>query len=269
MNRNTLKSYIATAVLAMALTTTTAAQAGDSGSSSDWQHRVLIYGWLPSLSGTLNYDIPGSGGSAGADANDLIDNLKMVFMGAYEGRKDKWSLKADVIYLDLGSSDYDSVSLPVGPGQGQIQMGAEQSMTGWVLGFYGGYNTIQTETTTLDVMAGLRYLDIEADAALDISGPLPPTLPGPTLSRSVGLWDGVVGVKGHFNINENWFVPYHLDIGAGDSDLTWQALAGVGYRFKWGDTLLAYRHLYYDEGDAGLIQDLEFSGPALGVNFHF
>ncbi len=269
MNWNSLKSNIATPALALALTTTTAVQAGDTGSSTGWQHRVLIYGWLPSLSGTLNYDIPGSGGDAGADASELIDNLKMVFMGAYEGRKDKWSLKADVIYLNLGNTDHDSVSIPIGPGQGQIQVGAKQSLTGWVLSFYGGYNTIQTEQATLDLVAGLRYLDIDTSAELNISGPLPPTIPGLNLSQSVGLWDGVVGVKGHFNINENWFVPYHLDVGAGDSDLTWQAVAGVGYRFKWGDTLLAYRHLYYDQGDSGLIQDLEFSGPALGVNFHF
>ena len=115
----------------------------------------------------------------------------------------------------------------------------------------------------------LRYLDVDSEADLHISDPLPPTLPDRKLSQSVGLWDGIVGVKGRFDLNENWYLPYHLDIGAGDSDLTWQALGGVGYRFNWGDVLLAYRHLHYDQGDSGLLQDLEFSGPVLGANFNF
>ena len=128
---------------------------------------------------------------------------------------------------------------------------------------------MQTEKATLDAMVGLCYLDIEADAELNISGPLPPTLPSRRLSQSVGLWEGVVGVKGHFNLNENWYIHYHLDIGTGESDLTGQALGAVGYRFNWGDVLLGYRHLYYDQGDSGLLQDLEFSGPVLGANFNF
>ena len=32
---------------------------------------------------------------------------------------------------------------------------------------------------------------------------------------------------------------------------------------------LAYRHLYYDQKDDKLIQDMRFSGPALGVTFRF
>ncbi len=253
-------------MMALALTVNTTAHAGET---SGWQHRIVIYGWFPDLSGTLNYDIPGSEDGVGADASDLVDALDAVFMGAYEGRKEKWSLKADILYLDLSNSEQDSVSIPIGPGQPRRQVGAEQSMTAWVLGLYGGYNLLHTDKATLDVMAGLRYLDVDSEAELHISGPLPPTLPSRKLSRSVGLWDGIVGVKGRFDLNENWYLPYHLDIGAGDSDLTWQALGGVGYRFNWGDVLLAYRHLYYDQGDSGFLKDLEFSGPALGVNFNF
>ena len=64
-------------------------------------------------------------------------------------------------------------------------------------------------------------------------------------------------------------MPYYADIGAGDSDLTWQAMAGIGYSYGWGDVLLTYRHLSYDEGTDGLVQDLELSGPAIAVNFRF
>jgi len=257
------------AAAALALFSTATLHAEETGATGDWQHRILIYGWFPSIEGTLSYDIPGSGGSASSDASDYLDNLKGVFMGAYEGRKEKWSFKVDLIYLDFANFEQNAVSIPIAPGQGEVRVGAEQSLTGWQFGLYGGYSMVQTPQATFDILAGLRYLDLDMEAALDISGPLPPALPGRSLSQSVGLWDGIVGVKGHFNLNENWYIPYHLDVGTGDSDLTWQAVGGVGYRFDWGGLLLGYRHLYYDQGDSGAIQDLEFSGPVLGVNFDF
>ena len=75
----------------MALAFNTSVYAADSGTSGEWQHRVLLYGWFPGIDGTLNYDIPGSGSSASADASDLIENIDFVFMGLYEGRMDEWS----------------------------------------------------------------------------------------------------------------------------------------------------------------------------------
>ena len=46
-------------------------------------------------------------------------------------------------------------------------------------------------------------------------------------------------------------------------------MTGIEYSFHWGDALLAYRHLYYDQTGDKLLQDLSFSGPALGVSFRF
>jgi len=64
-----------------------------------------------------------------------------------------------------------------------------------------------------------------------------------------------------------WFAPFHVDVGTGDSDLTWQLLAGVGYVFSWGDLLLVYRHLDYDQKHGDLLEGLRLSGPALGASF--
>ena len=237
---------------------------------SDLQQRIMIYGWLPDLSGTLKYPLPpGSGGDVNVDASTLIDALKMVFIGTYEIRKDKWSFMADAIYLNLGKSDSKAATIPAGPGNSQIEVAADQSMKAWVLGFVGGYNMVQTDKSTFDLTAGARYLSLDVGVDLQIDGPLPPQLPGRSFDKTVELWDAVVGFKGQYRFNENWFMPYYADIGAGDSDLTWQAMVGVGYSYGWGDVLLAYRHLSYDEGNDGLVQDLELSGPAIAVNFRF
>jgi hypothetical protein len=58
-------------------------------------------------------------------------------------------------------------------------------------------------------------------------------------------------------------------MGTGSSRLTWQGMLGVAYSYKWLGVTLAYRHLYYDEKDDKLIQEMRFSGPALGVTFRF
>jgi len=86
----------------------------------------------------------------------------------------------------------------------------------------------------------------------------------------VDLWDGVVGFRGSARLGAgNWFVPYYLDAGAGTSKFTWQAVVGVGYSFGWGDLLLVYRYLSFEQGDDQPVQRLEFAGPALGATFHF
>ncbi len=232
------------AMIGLALAFSTNVYAADSGTSGEWQHRILLYGWFPGVDGSLNYDIPGSGDNA----SDHIDsNIDFAFMGLYEGRLDEWSFTTDFMYLDMSNSDNNVI---------------DRSMTAWVLGLYGGYNVVQTRKASLDIITGLRYLSFDADAELT-------ALPGVELSRSVDLLDGIIGVKGYINLSDKWYLPYNFDIGAGDSDLTWQALVGVGYRFNWGDTLLAYRHLGYDQGNSGFVQDLELSGLAAGVNFRF
>ncbi len=186
-------------------------------------------------------------------------------MGSYEARKQKWSFAGDVIYLSLSNSEDNSISIP-----GGATLGSQQDMKAWVVGLYGGYNVHQTERVTTDILAGVRYLSLDADAKLDITGPLPAGLPSKELSESVNLWDGIVGINGKAMLSDKWNVRYHFDIGTGDSDLTWQALAGIGYRFNsWGSVVLIYRHLEYDQGKNKLLQNVSFSGPALGISFHF
>lgn len=67
----------------------------------------------------------------------------------------------------------------------------------------------------------------------------------------------------------DWFVPYYLDVCSGSSNLAWRGLAGIGYGFRSGDITRAYCHLYYDQGSDKLIQQMRFSGPALGALFRF
>lgn len=260
-----LKKMITGTLLALALASTTTTYAEET---EGWQHKIHLYGWLPSLDGTLKYTIPGDpddpGDSDGTSESSAFDKLDMVFMGAYEVRKDKWSFLTDMIYLKMSDSQEASVSLLPILDRPPLKVGSEQELTGWLLGFYGGYNMIDTGDVTLDIIAGMRYFSLELDATFNIGD-----YTTPPISPSVEFYDPIIGIKGAVNLNENWYMPYQFDIGGGDSDLTWQANASIGYRFDWGDVLLTYRYMHYEADGSELIEDFDLYGPKLGVVFHF
>lgn len=92
-----------------------------------------------------------------------------------------------------------------------------------------------------------------------------------TREADVDQWDAIAGVKGRFAFRPEHHrtVPYYFDIGAGDSDLTWQGMLGLAYAFGWGDLGVAWRYLDCDLGSEGPIADMNFNGPALGATFRW
>ncbi len=244
--------------------------------SSSWEHKLTIYGWLPSLDGSLIYtipgtpEIPGEPGEPGTPGSPdetvstkFIDKIDAIFMGSYEVRKEKWSFLVDGIYFKMSDSEEGSVSLPPVLNKDPIKVATEQELELVLVSLYAGYNTIKTENITLDIIAGTRYFYLGTDIKFVINDR------DIGLSPSVDFYDALIGIKGDVNLSENWYVPYLFDIGAGHSDLTWQAEASLGYHFNWGDVLLTYRYIHYDGDGSGLINDIDLYGPKLGLVFHF
>ncbi|MEA2047940.1 MAG: hypothetical protein U9O64_05765 [Campylobacterota bacterium] len=235
--------------------------------TSSWKHSLSIYGWLPSLDGRVKYTIPGDPGDPTDPDKDgessLADKIDMVFMGSYEARKDQWSFLLDAIYL--GMSDNQEVSWDIPLTDRSVTAGSDQELAAWLLSGYGGYTIFDMNRASLDIIAGVRYLSLELD--ISVYSTLLNSVP--KVSPSVALYDGVVGIRGHFDLSENWYLPYMVDIGAGDSDLTWQGEASIGYRFSWGDILATYRYVHYEKEDLRLLDELDLYGPKIGVVFHF
>jgi len=216
-----------------------------------WKNEFAVYGWFPSI--TANTKIPGSGETIDADA--IIEDLKMVFLGGYSGRNDTWSAFADFVYMDVGDSknytfpndDVASVSL---------------DMKTLLINAGLGYNLVNSGDGILDVTAGVRYLDLKVDVNTNV-------FVNRNLSASQDFTDFFIGIRGYKNINANWYIPYEADIGTGDSKQSWQLFAGVGYRYDWGDVKLGYRYLEYDMEDDAIVEDLALSGGVLGVSIKF
>jgi hypothetical protein len=233
----------------------------DSSALDDWQFKAGLYLYAAGVKGET-----ATGGDLDISFTDLISNLNMAFMGDAEARRDKWSLAADVIYLNVGAGGGGRIPIESAPGV-SVKVDADVKLRAWVLGFTGGYRVLQSERANLDVIAGARYLEISS--FLNTSSRLGPLARTRELAASGTNWDAIVGVKGEVNLQDNWYAPYYLDVGTGDSDLTWQIAGGVGYKFDWGDAYLLYRHMDWDFKSGSKLDDLNLSGPQLGVNFSF
>ena len=66
-----------------------------------------------------------------------------------------------------------------------------------------------------------------------------------------------------------WFLHYYADVGGGDSKLTWQAAAGAGYAFRWGEVIAMWRHLDYELKPGKKANDFNFDGPMVGALFRW
>lgn len=245
-----------------------------------WTFALTPYIWLPNVNGTLKYNPPPSGGAPEVDTgpNNYLQNLSFALMLSGEARKGRWSIVSDLIYLkfDKEKSNVRDVDFGGSRVNTSADVGTRSSLKGLEWTIAGAYTMVQSPRYTLEGLGGLRYFHVEASSdwqlAATISAPggaqtLPASGNG---SRSTDLVDGIVGVRGRIRWGETpWFSPYYLDVGTGASTLTWQSVIGIGYGFKWGDVLLAYRTLYYDQKDDKLLQDFRFSGPTLGATFRF
>jgi hypothetical protein len=249
-------------------------------STDRWSFTLTPYLWLPNVNGTLKYDAPSGGGKPDVDTgpNNYLENLSMALMLSGEARKGPWSIVSDLIYLNFESEKSNVKSVDFGGSRvstsGDVR--TQSSLKGFEWTLAGGYTAMQSPRGTLDVLAGFRYFHVEASSDWQLSA----TVSGPgggqvfpasgSVSRRTDLWDGIIGVRGRVRWGESaWYTPYYLDVGAGSSNLTWQATLGIAYGFKWGDVVLAHRTLFYDQSGDKLLQDFRFSGPTLGATFRF
>ena len=260
--------------------------AAAQAASDRWTFSLMPYLWLPSVDATLKYGPPPAGGSGAnveIDGEDILEALNFGLMLQAEARKGRWLIAGDLIYLDFGSQSSTVRSVDFNPGPGpvniattQLNAGTSSSLDATVFTLVGGYNMVNDAAATLDLIAGFRYIDVKVrtdyNLTAAVTGPAGTTTfaRAGSIERSSDLFDGIVGARGRFRLGDSqWFVPYHVDIGAGSSELTWQGVAGVGYAFRWGEVVASYRYLYYDEGSDEFLQELSFGGPAIGVNFRF
>ena len=82
----------------------------------------------------------------------------------------------------------------------------------------------------------------------------------------------MVGGRYTHLFNDRWLFNVRADIGAGDTELSWNALAGFGWKFG-GDLnkalLFGWRHMEFEIEEDGRETDVTFDGPIVGVYLSF
>jgi len=252
-----------------------------------WTINVAPYLWLPTINVNLAYNLPGNLGgrlptetSTGPGA--WLPKLDIGALMSADAQYGRFSILTDFLYMRLSAtgshiSSLDFFGLPSMPISRSLEtsVGTTLASTIWTLA--GGYTAVQGPWGNFDLLAGFRYLGINArtdyNLALTVTGPRGngATFGGMGgVSGNANIWNGIVGFRGRIRIEDTgFFLPYYFDIGAGGSNLTWQISGGVGYQKSWWGVALLYRYLSFDQGNEGLVRSMHMPGPMIMANFSF
>ena len=259
----------------MALAMAGAAPLTAQAQAGAWQFEASIYGWFPAVSGATSFPPNGGGPSIDVSMGDVLDALKFTFMGTLEARQGQWGVWTDLVYADFGATKNGTRDLSIAgrPLPGGINANLQLDLKSWIWTVAGIYNLKSDAGGNTDLLFGVRMLDLTNDLSWRFSGTGPGNFPPLTGSKEVSEtnWDGIVGLKGRAMIGDDrkWFIPYYADVGTGQSKLTWQINAGVGYQFEWGSLLATWRYLDYEFKSSSKVTDLSFNGPVIGASFKF
>ncbi|UCC57198.1 MAG: hypothetical protein JSU75_05585 [Gammaproteobacteria bacterium] len=229
--------------------------------ADDWELDLEITGWLPIIE-TESED----GKKSKITRDDFLDTIDLFGFWFIRFAYGKWSLSSDFVYFKI-SEGLDAPLFGAIPDLAKL---TDVGMQSWVIRPAIGYEIFRDDRQFVELYAGGRYLWIESDLEFDLD----PILPGgPSGSRkdsfSEGSWDGIVGVRGSYHLNDKWYFPYSVNAGTGESDFTWEAKAAAAYRLKHFDAIAGWRYLYYDFDSDALLKELDASGPYAGVVFHW
>jgi hypothetical protein len=223
--------------------------------SDQWRFEVTPYLWAPAIKGTLGLD-SGLAKSADFTSSDVVSNLKSGGMISAEAHQGRWGVMGDVVSATLQKTGAI-------PNTGDT-VGDKITLQQTILTGVATYTVANTKDAYVDALLGVRA--IYATATLSVSG-------YGTVSKTTSTIDPIVGAKGRYRIADStWYVPFYGDVGSGGgtTNLTWQAMAGVGKTFnQLIDASLTYRALYYDMKDGGVLQKTTMYGPQVAATFKF
>jgi hypothetical protein len=230
------------------------ATAGTGSDQDGWKFGGSAYLWAAGVEGT-----DAAGDEIDVSFSDILEDLDGGLMGIISARKGKWTLLADLIYLSIHQETSSTANLIGIPAKVDVDV----KLKGFVSTFGVAYRVKESDMVSLDLMVGARYFNMDLDFDADVGAS---TI---KYSDSEDVLDGIIGAQAIIDLNERWYLSCYADVGAGESKLTWQAWPGAGYRFEKVDVVAGYRHLAWETDDGDTIDDLNFSGPMLGVKFPF
>lgn len=231
------------------------AKADGSDESAGWGFEVAPYLWAAGLDGTVG--VLGRTAHVDVGFGEIVEDLDFALMLATELRRGRWGVGGDVIYIKLSKD----AAVPRPPVTG---IDFEQSQL--LLELSPRYRVIARQSWSLDALAGVRFMSLKPTLTVEPEGD--------EFGKRRSWADPIVGARLGADAGRHWLGQLRADIGGFGvgSDLTWQALAIVGYRVSERVTLAAaYRYLDvdYENTDDEFLYDVAIHGPLLGVVIAF
>ena len=221
---------------------------------------ATIYAWLPAVEETLQ-----DGVEMNADRSTILDNLDFALMGEIVQRRGEWLFAFDGFYSDLGKSA--DVGMPISPGDpdnpDEIDAALDFSTSTTIFSAMAGRRMVDRPEFEVIGTLGLRYTHFETSFTAEAGDQ------AFRINTNDDLLDVIAGVRGTYRIDERWALPFVADIGTGSSDLTWQAFGGVSYSVGRHSFTGGWRHMAWQLGDGGYIEDIAYDGPLLAYSYRF
>lgn len=262
LRRFTIPLLLSSALMLTGTFPVAAAEGGDDkaevfgGAPPDrWVFGGEVYLWGASVGGKTV-----TGDDIDVSFTDLVPKLDLGYMATLAAAKGKWTAFADLIYLDVSDDIKNTANIVGHP----VRLELDAELKGFVATLGGAYAFFESGNIRLDAVLGTRYESLDLELEFDVGNFLTEKV-----SETGGTWDAIVGLRGKTDLNDKWYLTYYADIGTGESDLTWQALAAVNYRFRKVDAVLGYRYLKWDFDDRNLLDNLNLHGPFAGVKVLF
>jgi len=222
-----------------------------------WTFEVSPYAWVPGTTTTVGSRF----GDLEADASvsDTLSSLDFAAMAVFEARNGRWGLIADLFYADLSEGEGTPFDVAFSGLRIETKLAIGSG--------YVGYRVFENERVAVDALAGFRIVSADLDVTL-----APGILPGQQFGVDDTWADPLIGARVHVPLSDRWFTAVFADLGglAGNSELTWQAEATVGYRFaERVSAQVGWRHLVIERDIKDRDAEIELSGPLIGLTIAF
>jgi len=222
-----------------------------------WQFDVGSYVFFSGIDGTVE-----SGGHTvdmEFEFADILEQLDFAFMlAATATYENKFTLLTDIQYIAITAK---------GSPRGPLYDRAQVELDEVIFTLIGAWRVWDRPEGFVEVGGGFRYLWVDTKVEVRDSTGVLPTLKSGSESN---ILDGIVAIRGNYQFGPKWGARFYGDVGAGDSDLTWQVWGGLGYTINDRTAaFFGYRHLAYELSDGSTSLDISFSGPQIGVVHRF
>jgi hypothetical protein len=238
-----------------------------NGAAGGWTFEFTPYIWGSAMKGdTQTANLPRT--SVDMSFSDVLDVLDFALMGAFEARKGRLGLYLDAMYIKASDAATASRS-GRGPIGATLTATADAKLEQTMLSVAGMYRLTEGNTP-VDLLAGVRYTDIDVDATIGAS--LFARSGVVNRSGSKDWLDPYIGLRVQLPIANRWKLVGYADVGGFGvgSDLTWQLAAGINYEFSSSMTAkVGYRRLSVDYDKNNFLYDMKLEGLYFGLGIRF